>query len=293
MEEAGFVENAWHFDAITGGVQRRATLENDITAPVIFDSLFGAITTTNDPDNDVIVTDTTKFVSSGYVISPNINFGLNTPINWMSVVLEGQNLRDGGDQIELYYSLDPEAINDPTAATWVLGVAVTNPQQSGLEVPLIGIQSKSIALQIRMFSRVQNTQAPIVTRFAVRGYPAHRDFIVDLPINVSDTVSVPGRMPYRITGLGDAIHTQVLGLSGSSVQLEVLDPPIFISGVVDQIAEPVEYISDRGSVGRFCQVRVRGTRTTGTGNIATSLGLGIGKLGFTVLGVGKPIVEDI
>lgn len=73
----------------------------------------------------------------------------------------------------------------------------------------------------------------------------------------------------------------------------MLDPPTWVTGVVDQVSEPTEYISNRGSVMRVCQVQVRGKIATSAGSgIGTNAGLGIGRLGVSVLGIGK-VLEEI
>jgi hypothetical protein len=256
----------------------------------VFNSLFGVITTAGDPANDVLVQDITARHPFGYVISPNINFGLNTKINWIAAVLEGQGLSEAGDQIELWISDDPEAIHDTDHFTWRLITRINHPSQSGIEVPILGLQSNSLALQVKMYPVEGGSKSPVLTRFAVRGFPAHRDFLLDIPVNVSDTVSMPGRMPYRIPGLGNVIHRDLLGRSGDSVQVEVLDPPFTIGGVLDQVIEPVEYVSDRGSVSRYCRVVIRGKFLEGT-VVGTNAGLGIGDLGVALLGVEKVLEE--
>jgi hypothetical protein len=74
------------------------------------------------------------------------------------------------------------------------------------------------------------------------------------------------------------------------VQVEVLDPPFTIGGVLDQVIEPVEYVSDRGSVSRYCRVVIRGKFLEGT-VVGTNAGLGIGDLGISLLGVEKVLEE--
>jgi hypothetical protein len=290
MEEEGTADTSWSYNAISGGVYRTSEIFADVTAPIVFNSLFGVITTPGDPANDVLVQDINARHPFGYVISPNVNFGLNTPINWIAVTLEGQGLAEAGDQIELWISDDPEAIHDTDHFTWRLIAAINHPSQSGIEVPILGLQSNSLALQVKMYPTSGGSKSPVLTRFAVRGFPAHRDFLLDVPINVSDTVSMPGRMPYRIPGLGNVIHRDLLARSGDSVQVEVLDPPFTIGGVLDQVIEPVEYISDRGSVSRYCRVVVRGKFLEGT-VLGTNAGLGIGDLGISLLGVEKVLEE--
>ena len=281
VEEIVGGETAWAYDVTTDGLHRVIQIGTDATALVIFDSIAGYIQGAN-----VMRQDTTKFVDEGYLITPNINFGLNTDISWMSVVIEGQDLEAAGKQIELWRSTNPEAIQDPDHPSWALTAQISNPSQSGIEVPMIGVKTKSLALQVKVFSVQGGTRSPKVTRFAVRGFPAHRDLVVTLPVNVSDIISAPGRMPYRLPGWGNQTHERLLQLIGDSVEVFVLDPPVWVAGVVDQISEPTEYISDRGSVSVVCQVQVRGKIKTQAGSgIGTNAGLGIGPLGIGLLGV--------
>ena len=281
VEELTGGETAWAYDVTTDGLHRIIEIGDDSTALIIFDSVAGYIQGPN-----VVRQSTTHFQPSGYLITPNINFGLNTDISWMSVVLEGQDLETAGDQIELWRSTDPEAIQDPDHASWVLAAKVSNSAQSGLEVSMIGVKAKSLALQVKVYATQGGTRTPKVTRFAVRGFPAHRDLIVTMPVNVSDMISAPGRMPYRLAGWGNQTHERLLGLIGNSLEVVVLDPPVWVWGVLDKVSEPTEYISDRGSVSVVCQVQVRGKIRTSAGSGIGNAGLGIGKLGVSVLGIG-------
>ena len=288
VEETAGGETAWTYDVTTDGLHRIIEIGADSTALILFDSIAGYIQGAN-----VVQQDTDKFQPEGYLITPNINFGLNTDISWMSVVIEGQDLETAGKQIELWRSTDPEAIQDPDHPSWALTAQISNPSQSGIEVPMIGVKTKSLALQVKVYAVQGGTRSPSVTRFAVRGFPAHRDLVLTLPVNVSDIISAPGRMPYRLAGWGNETHNDLLSRIGDSLEVFVLDPPVWIAGVVDQISEPTEYISERGSVSVVCQVQVRGKIKTQAGSgIGTNAGLGIGRLGVSVLGIGT-VLEEI
>jgi hypothetical protein len=93
-------------------------------------------------------------------------------------------------------------------------------------------------------------------------------------------------MPYRLANYGDTLQNRHLNLSGKNVEAILIEPPVVVRGVIDTILQPIEYITERGSVGRYMLVRIRGTRITqaGTG-IATNQGLGITHLGIGLLGV--------
>jgi hypothetical protein len=282
-------EHLWSYDAITSGVMRVSHVGSDVTAGNVFNGILGAITPT-----EVLAVDTDHFCDSGYLITPNINFGLNTPINWVAVVVEADNLETAGHQVELWGSTVPTAIQDPGHSAWQMLDRISNPAHSGRETVLSDLQSDSLALMVRVFATRAGAKSPHVTRIAVRGIPAHRDWVVNLPINVSDTVTAPGRMPYQVPHLGDQIHSRLLDYSGDSVQVHILDPPFTMQGVVDRVAEPTETISPRGGVGRICSVVVRGTKLVGPGGGAiANEGLGIGLLGVTLLGVETPLEEQV
>jgi len=280
VEEQAGADYLWSYDTVSTGIHRIEDLDADVTALVIFDSLGGII-----QGGDVMVTDPTQHYSNGYLITPNINFGLNTEINWMNAVLEVIGL-DGSTEVSMFYSTDPSAITDRFSSSWKLLTTARHQSQQGVEIPISNVTSKSLALKIELLASGDGTETPVVTRLAIRGFPKHRDWIVELPINVSDMVSAPGRMPYRLAGYGDTIHRRLLNLSGASVECVVIEPPINIQGVVDTILEPVEYISERGSVGRYCMLRVRGTKVDTAGSsLSTNQGLGIALLGVATLGI--------
>ena len=126
-----------------------------------------------------------------------------------------------------------------------------------------------------------------MTRIALRGIPAHRDLIMMVPFNVSDEVSAPGRRPTRIPGLGYSLHENVLNLVGSSVEAIVIDPPMGFRGVVNNVSEPIEYLSDRGSVTRYVMVEFRGQRLVQTVPPTGDSGMGLGLMGIDIIGIGQ------
>ncbi len=230
------------------------------------------------------------YADSGYLITPNINFGLNTPINWMSTTLDAYGLTNiDGSQVELWVSTDPEAIGNWQHGTWKLVTRLSNVTDGGSENPLLETAGSSLALQLRLYPNTSGAGTPEVTRVSVRGLPTHRDYIVELPVSISDQIDVPGRVTKRIPGYGNELHTALIGMVGQHKELQVTQPPIRMRGIVDAIAEPVQYISDRGSVGRVVLVQFRGNYIPeGTGNQVTgNETLGIGLVGVAIVGVGQ------
>lgn len=280
VQEKEDQDNLWGYDTVSTGLSRLEEFGDDITSLIVFTSVGGAI-----EGGSVIVGDPGLYRPDGYLITPNINFGLNTELNWMNVVLECVGL-DGSTEVQLLYSLDPRAILDRNHHSWRTATTVRYQSQQGIDIPLVGVTSKSMTLMVKLSASADATETPTVTRIAVRAFPKHRDWVVELPVNVSDQISAPGRMPYRLAGYGDVVHRRVLNLSGKSIECVLLEPPLHIRGVVDTVLEPIEYISERGSVGRYVMVRVRGTKIDQAGSgIATNQGLGIATLGIANLGV--------
>lgn len=273
----------WRYDLVTSGLSRMSTP-------------FGASTTThslgifrNQPyavasvDGGVWLESVSTFVSSGWLISPNITFGLNTVNNWIASVIEAANLDTPGHQVELWYSTFPEAIKDWQSPLWRLHQRITSPSQAGIESPWNSVESRSLALQLRITG--SGTDSPSVTRVALRGFPSHRDRVLVLPVDVSDMVSAPGRHPTHIPNYGYSIQTRLKALLGTNVELEFLRFDEVYKGIVDRVSEPIELISDRGSPTVQMLLEFRGTLDdlkfiTGTG------GVGLGTVGVAQVGTG-------
>lgn len=286
VREETTTQSVWRFDLVTFGLSRHVTttVTGDAFGLVVFDeraaySLATNVYYTND-----------LFVDEGYIISPNITFGLNTDIDWLSLVVAALGLVSGGAQVELYYSTDPEAILSPDTSSgtpWRLGMRLSSPAAQDETFQLTGVTGKQVALMLKLYSSNSNTVAPDVTNHAVRGLPNHRDWILELPINVSDYIEVPGRRPLQIQGYGNVTHSEMLSLSGKSIEVTVLDPPISFRGIVDNVLEPTAYISDRGSVSVRCVLQCRGDRQTATANPTGDAGMGLGLMGVATMGIGQ------
>ncbi len=276
--------HVWRFDLVTLGLSRYATA---FTGTGNATTLFAGTIAVLNPASGNVWIESDLYQSTGYLISPNITFGLNTDIAWIATMVEAIQVSGSGAQVELYRSIDPEAILDPNHLSWQLIQRVSNSSQSGVEQPLLNTKSRTLALQLRFTPSSGGLETPLVTRTAVRGIPTHRDWIVNLPVNVSDSVEVHGRAPLHISGLGDTLQVQMLNLVGNHVELVVLDPPMTFRGVIDNVEQPVRYLSQRGSVTTVLIVQFRGSRATSTIFPTGDAGLGIGLLGVANMGIGQ------
>ena len=278
-------ESLWRFDVVTTGLSRIVSKEDiNLNGITIFDSITGAIDFTND---EILLVDENFHQTFGYMIFPNMSFGLNTDIAWLTTVIEAYDLSDSGAQVELYRSTKPDAILDPFDTSWILVQRLSNQAQSGIEEAMVNVKSRTLALQLRIKASQSDSVSPKVTLTAVRGIPAHRDFIMMVPINISDYVSTPGRRPNRVAGLGNRLHSQVLDLVGSNVEVVMLDPPVLFRGVVNNISEPIEYLAERGSVTRYVMMELRGQRLSTTATPTGDDGMGLGLLGIATVGLGQ------
>jgi len=201
--------------------------------------------------------------------------------------MEVANLVTGGAQVELWRTTDPSAINDWQDSSWVVVQRFSSPGSSGTEVPLVNLESRTVALQIRMFSHTSGADTPEVTRTAIRGIPTHRDTVMVVPFNISDHVSAPGRKPMRIPGLGDSLHQDVMSLVGSNVEVILLNPSMVFRGVVNNVSEPINYQPRRGSFSRYCLVEFRGQRVVSTAGATGDSGIGLGLVGVSTVGIGQ------
>jgi hypothetical protein len=221
------------------------------------------------------------------MIFPNITFGLNTDITWISTVIEAQEIVDGGAQVELWRSSNPKAILDWQHDSWVLVSRISAGGESGFETPLTNLKSKTIALQIRMAASSDQNVSPTVSNVAIRGIPAHRDFIMVVPVDISDTISAPGRRPVTMPGIGRSLQGKLLGLVGDSVEVAVLNPPILFRGIVNNVSEPVTYVAERGSSSTYVEVEFRGQRMESIAPPTGDAGVGLGLLGIATVGIGQ------
>jgi len=278
----------WRFDLVTFGLSRHSETFGGVGhALTIFDGKAAIVRSDVGEEHLYVVSD--SYHHNGYVISPNLTFGLNTDIAWIASVIEGFDVEAADGYVELWRTTNPEAILDPDHISWVKITRLSHHTQSGAELPLLGVSSRTLALQIKFFSR-NGVSSPNVTRVAIRGIPQHRDWIVNIPVNVSDYIEVPFRRPLHSPGIGDKIQAELMSLVGKHMELVVSNPSMYFNGVIDAIEEPVEYISPRGSASRYMMVQFRGSREAVTAFSISDGGIGMGLIGMSLIGVGMPIL---
>ena len=283
--EGDGISYAWQFDIVTGGLVRAFAMgPSTAFAPIVFQSQPFWIQTESP---NVLFTLTSIVRQEGYIITPNISFGLNTDINWISSVIEVTQI-PGGTAVELWRSTNPVAILDPDHESWVLERRIQDLVQSGEDVPMSQVTGRTLALKLVLVGdSADPTETPKVSRIGVRGLPVHRDWIVEVPVNISDIIEVPFRRPVKVPNYGDFVHLILLSLQGKHIDLTIIDPPLLFRGIVDNLMEPVEFVSDRGSTGRYCMLQFRGDRITFTSFPTGNQLMGLGTIGIGIIGMGQ------
>lgn len=287
--EGGRRSMLWRFDVVTGGLSRHSDLGATSVEMQIgsFDGRFAGIAA------NTIVIESELYQDEGYLITPNITFGLNTDIAWIAHVFASEFSVGDGSIAELYYTTVPEAITDPTSTDWkiIRRIHSNAAGSSDGEIVLSSVASRTLALMIRLIAGNAQMATPRVSRTAIRGIPTHRDIMVQIPVNVSDYVEVPWRRPIRVPDLGHTLHTRLLELVGRQVELEIYKPPLLFGGVVNNLLEPVRYITPRGSASRMTMLEFRGSILAGSVAPTGNAGLGLGLLGVVTLGIGDTGAE--
>ena len=283
--DGSYQQCLWRFDVVTAGLSRvNATASVDYRAITVFDDVIGTI----DFDGlSIEIQNAASYVDVGWMIFPNITFGLNTDISWMATIMEVANLVTGGSQVELWRTTEESAINDWQDPSWSVVQRFSSPGLSGTEVTLPNVKSRTLALQVRVYPHTSGTGTPQITRTAIRGIPTHRDVVMVIPVNVSDIVSAPGRKPVTVPGLGDYLHNQMMDLVGTSVEVILLNPSMNFRGIVNNVSEPIIYQPNRGSMTTYCQVEFRGKRIVDTAPTTGDAGMGLGLLGISTMGIGQ------
>ncbi len=148
---------------------------------------------------------------------------------------------------------------------------------------LQGVNSTHLAAMV-VISTTDTLNTPKVQAFSFKAYPGPGDIIIELMVNISDRIKIPGKRYFKARGLGDRLYQELKGREGTSVELDLLRPKDLIRGTVESVTIPVLASSTRGSHTQYARVVVRGRRAE-PASITSSVGaLGIGRLGIIKLG---------
>lgn len=246
--------HVWRYHLSTAGLSRDVILGTSGLVrglESIDDRVFATVA------SDGLHREDTTFASEGYLIGPPADFFSAAAKHWFSVRLNTPTSLDGTVLVE--YTVEPEAITDPDDDSWRLATKATslNPGD-GTEQPLPDLLSRWLAFKILL--QVGVSGSPEVDAVAFRAFHHPDEIVIQLPVNLSDRVELPGKKPFIVPGLGFDLWRELKELEGEQVTLTLLNPPDSIRGHVERITTPVPSDSERGSPTLYSQITVRGRR---------------------------------
>ncbi len=262
----------WRFDVTSGGLSRSLTIAGESGLvrglEVISGRLHAAV------EEAGVFRETGTYASSGYLIGPLGDFYSASDKSWIGARLETGTI-DSGETVELYYTTDPDALNDPSSAAWIRVTRRDLGDGDPGEKVLTNVVARALAGMVRLTPSSDASSSPAVRSFSFRAYPSSgdEDVIVLLPVNVSDVIERRGRhRTPPVRGRGAAEYAALLDVEGQPVTLALYKPALTVRGLVEEVATPVQGITGRGSVTVISQVRIRGQRMAEGVGATTSVG---------------------
>jgi len=205
-----------------------------------------------------------QYTASGYMIFPYADWYSAAVKSIVGLRIENRNVPAAGAQIDLYYSTDPDAIRDSTDSSWTLGKSLTYTGDRSVEdeIPLLEVTGRGVALMVKLTRSGDNssslTGSPRVRSVGVRAFEDLADILWELPVNVSDVLERPGKVPVRVNGRGEATYGLLRTYEGQPMQVELLRTGEKIKGRVESVSLARPVLTARGASMLVCPVTVRG-----------------------------------
>lgn len=258
-EAAGEVD-LWRYDLPTGGLHRSYVLDEGGVASdmLLVDSVPWVWLGGDGPWRR---TDT--LAATGYLILPLSDLRTADAKTWTEVTLDIESL---SGTFSVDYTSDRAALEDPDSPLWATVATIMDAGDTSLQ--LVGVKTRYLAL------KVEWTGDGLLAGAAQRAFPPESEWIVTLPVVVSDQVERPGRRAVPVKGLGKQLYKAVHAKQASAVDLELYDTDEVFRGIVEAVGTPILDTSHRGSPMEVSQVRVRGklvTAGSSAGGWGTSL----------------------
>ncbi len=260
IQSGAATTDIWRYSLITGGIFRALEVADPWTLDIlsIEDRLFVFAGTTS--TNGGVHREDTTYADTGYLISPLVDFYSAAAKTWVGARLHTGSLPTD-TAVVLAYSTDPAAIDDPAHGSWVDAITA-DPSDPGVsaETPITGTEARYIAVKLTLTPNDANTATPEVLALAVRGIhqPAEHDYA--LPVNISDRLEMPHRLPLTVPGVGDAVYEKLQTLLGTAVTVTLLRPDESVIGQLRKLTTPIQEIPERGSPTVYALLTVRGAR---------------------------------
>ena len=272
VKEATNEVNLWRYYLPTGGLARdlQTTGNGFVCGVTQQDGKFIIAVEGSD-----IYKETSTYESEGYLIASAADFFTAESKQFVGAEISTFAI-ESGTQVELRYSNTFEALDDENSSTYALALKQTS--GTGDEEKQIAAVARYIIGKVILRS-TDGLKSPKVKSIQFRALARPELVVVQIPVNLSDRVERPGRKPFKVKGLGDALYQELRQLEGDAVTLEIFEPQEIIRGVVEQISYPIQSNDVVGSDTHFAVITVRGTRQPIVEAVSSTYVLGVGTLG--------------
>ena len=272
VKEATNEVNLWRYYLPTGGLARdlQTTGNGSVLGVTQQDSKFIIVVEGSD-----VYKETSTYESEGYLVTSAADFFTAESKQFVGAEISTFAI-ENGTQVELRYSNTFEALDDENSSTYALALKQTS--GTGDEEKQIAAVARYIIGKVILRS-TDGLKSPKVKSIQFRALARPELVVVQIPVNLSDRVERPGRKPFKVKGLGDALYQELRQLEGDAVTLEIFEPQEIIRGVVEQISYPIPSNDVVGSDTHFAVITVRGTRQPIVEAVSSTYVLGVGTLG--------------
>jgi hypothetical protein len=248
VKEAENEVNLWRYYLPTGGLARdlQTTGNGFVCGVTQQDSKFIIVVEGSD-----VYKETSTYESEGYLVTSAADFFTAESKQFVGAEISTFAI-ESGTQVELRYSNTFEALDDENSSTYALALKQTS--GTGDEEKQIAAVARYIIGKVILRS-TDGLKSPKVKSIQFRALARPELVVVQIPVNLSDRVERPGRKPFKVKGLGDALYQELRQLEGDAVTLEIFEPQEIIRGVGTRqpIVEAVSstYVLGVGTLGQL------------------------------------------
>jgi hypothetical protein len=199
------------------------------------------------------------YKASGWLMTPYADWYSAALKGIVGLRIENPDIAAAGAQIDLYYTTDPDDLDDPDSSGWILAKTLDTETPSVTdEVPLLEVTGRGVALMVKLTRSTAGTTTPRVRSLSVRSFEDHEDVVWTLPVNVSDVIERPGKMPIRVPGRGQELYDLLASYEGRPMKAELLRGGEKISGRVESLDRAIPALTPRGASMLVANLTIRG-----------------------------------
>ncbi len=215
-------------------------------------------------DQKLLITNATEglrpaadYHATGWIIGPLADFFTDRDKEWLGVTPWFETLAVDDESIKVYYTTNPDALDDDQHADWTLLETYTT-GDGGVEKTLAGINARWMAVKVELLASTDQDTTPKLIGYAQRAYPGTDNVRYLFPINVSDHIDRPNRQRIRVKGHGEALWQALKALEGTQVTVEVFRPAETTRSVIKRVSAPITVRADNGTSLQVALVETEG-----------------------------------